>query len=168
MDGDKEHGRGWGELFHCQKHWRQRQYQRHWNANKTTIQGHHSPGLQTCILQLPPGLFYQSTANSTNWLYSFWSTCSLCECIYVCPGFQVRSLCVILELSLSCTRDIWLSINSTSDLPESLVLHISFHVLLQHFICMTHPSPYFYHCPCNPFPTSLLESSFHQIHYTSS
>ena len=51
------------------------------------------------------------------------------------------------------------------DLPESLVLHISSHVLLQHFICMTHPSPYFYHCPCNPFPTSLLESSFRNTKY---
>lgn len=34
--------------------------------NKTTIQGHHSPGLQTCTLQLSPGLFYQCTANPTD------------------------------------------------------------------------------------------------------
>lgn len=82
-------------------------------SNKTTIQGHHSSGLQTCMLQLSPGLFHQGTANPTNWLYSAWGICGLCEWIYVCPGFQVRSLCVILGLCLSYTHYLWLSINST-------------------------------------------------------
>lgn len=79
-------------------------------TNKTPAQGHRSPGLQTCILldcsirvrQIPPVDC------------SSWSTGSLCEWIYVRPGFQVRSLCVILGLSLSHTHDIWLAINSTS------------------------------------------------------
>ena len=139
-------------------------------SNKTTIQGHHSPGLQTCILQLSPGLFHQGTANPANWLYSSWGICSLCEWIYVCPGFQVRSLCVILGLSLSyyifyICKLLHMIINQFHLQICQSLLFCTFTEMLQHFTCMTHPSRYFYHCPCNPFPTSLLESSFRNTKY---
>lgn len=125
-------------------------------------------GSRPVYSQLSPGLFHQSTTNPTNWLYSSWSICSLCEWIYVCPGFQVRSLCVILGLSLSYTHYIWLSINSTS---RSARVSCSAPSLKCYSISpawLTHlPISTIAHVTHSPQPARVFFPE-HQIHYTSS
>lgn len=162
-----EHGPGWGELFYCQRQCLPKTLKTMPKPLKWLIKRQLKATASWAADLYTPGLFHQSGVDPTSWLCSSWSTGSLCEWIYVVQVFKSEA-CVSSWDSLSHTHDIWLAINSTSrsswvscSAPSLKCYSIS--------LCLPHPSPYFYHCPCNPFPTSLPESfPEYQIHYTSS
>lgn len=129
---------------------------------KATEMANKTPQLKATALLWAADLYTLTVPSEwvdpTSWLFcSSWSTGSLCEWIYVRVQVFKSEACVSSWDSLFSYS--WHMISNQFHLQIFLsLLFCTLTEMLQHFTCLPHPSPYFYHCPRNPFPTSLPES----------
>lgn len=164
MDGDKEHGPGWGELFYCQRQCLPKTLKTMPKPLKWLIK-HQLKA--TALLGCRP--VYSWTVPSecgrshqlTLLLLEHWQPLRMD--LRSSRFSSQKPVCHPGTLSFSYS---WHMISNQFHLQIFLsLLFCTLTEMLQHFTCMPHPSPCFYHCPCNPFPTSLPESSFQNTKY---